>query len=85
MMSGSLRDGACQQPTRMRLFPKSLVLSKSGSEYEVDFVVGRQAKDTAVALSSKLLRVCNELRANINTIENTGTSSDLKMKLILES
>ena len=47
-------------------------LSKSGSEYEVDFVVGRQAKDTAVALSSKLLRVCNELRANINTIENTA-------------
>ena len=46
-------------------------LSKSGSEYEVDFVVGRKAKDTAVALSSKLLRVCNELRANINTIENT--------------
>jgi alanyl-tRNA synthetase len=47
-------------------------LSKSGSEYEVDFVVGRQAKDTAVALSSKLLRVCNELRANINTVENTA-------------
>jgi alanyl-tRNA synthetase len=47
-------------------------LSKSGSEYEVDFVVGRQAKDTAVALSSKLLRVCNELRANINTIESTA-------------
>ncbi len=47
-------------------------LSKSGSEYEVDFVVGRQAKDTAVALSSKLLRVCNELRANINTVEKTA-------------
>jgi alanyl-tRNA synthetase len=47
-------------------------LSKSGSEYEVDFVVGRQAKDTAVAMSSKLLRVCNELRANINTVENTA-------------
>lgn len=46
-------------------------LSKSGSEYEVDFVVGRKAKDTAVALSSKLLRVCNELRANVNTVENT--------------
>ena len=46
-------------------------LSKGGSEYEVDFVVGRQAKDTAVALSSKLLRVCHELRANINTVENT--------------
>jgi alanyl-tRNA synthetase len=47
-------------------------LSKSGSEYEVAFVVGRQAKDTAVALSAKLLRVCNELGANINTIENTA-------------
>jgi alanyl-tRNA synthetase len=47
-------------------------LSKNGSEYEVDFVVGRQAKDTAVALSSKLLRVCNELRANINTVEKTA-------------
>src|ERR671922_657295 len=46
-------------------------LSKSGSEYEVDFEVGPQAKDTAVALSAKLLRVCNELGANINTIENT--------------
>lgn len=47
-------------------------VSKSGNEYEVDFVVGRQAKDTAIALSSKLLRVCNELRANINTVENTA-------------
>ena len=47
-------------------------LSKGGSEYEVDFVVGHQAKDTAVALSSKLLRVCHELRANINTVENTA-------------
>jgi alanyl-tRNA synthetase len=47
-------------------------LSKSGSEYEVDFVVGRQAIDTAVALSAKLLRVCNELGANVNTIENTA-------------
>jgi alanyl-tRNA synthetase len=47
-------------------------LSKSGREYEVDFVVGRQAKDTAVALSAKLLRVCNELGANINSIENTA-------------
>jgi alanyl-tRNA synthetase len=47
-------------------------VSKSGNEYEVDFVVSRQAKDTAIALSSKLLRVCNELRANINTVENTA-------------
>ena len=47
-------------------------VSKSGKEYELDFVVSRQAKDTAIALSSKLLRVCNELRANINTVENTA-------------
>jgi alanyl-tRNA synthetase len=47
-------------------------LSKSGSEYEVDFVVGRQAKETAIALSAKLLRVCGELGANINSVENTA-------------
>jgi alanyl-tRNA synthetase len=47
-------------------------LSKSGSEYEVDFVVGRQAKETAVALSARLLKVCEELGANINTVENTA-------------
>ncbi|MGI0050036.1 MAG: hypothetical protein ACREAW_10885, partial [Nitrososphaera sp.] len=47
-------------------------LSKSGSEYEVDFAVGRQAKETAVALSARLLKVCGELGANINTVENTA-------------
>jgi alanyl-tRNA synthetase len=47
-------------------------LSKSGGEYEVDFVVGQQAKDTAVALSTKMMRVCEELGANLNTVENTA-------------
>lgn len=47
-------------------------LSKSGNEYEVDFAVGRQAKETAVSLSERLLRVCGELGANINTVENTA-------------
>jgi alanyl-tRNA synthetase len=47
-------------------------VSKSGSEYEVDFAVGRQAKETAVALSGRLLRVCGELGANINTVEDTA-------------
>lgn len=47
-------------------------VSKSGSEYEVDFAVGRQAKETAVALSARLLRVCAELGANINTVESTA-------------
>jgi alanyl-tRNA synthetase len=47
-------------------------VSKSGSEYEVDFAVGQQAKETAVLLSAKLLKVCGELGANINTVENTA-------------
>ncbi|MDQ3872931.1 MAG: hypothetical protein M3258_04895 [Thermoproteota archaeon] len=47
-------------------------LSKHGGEYEVDFLVDHQAKEAAIALSAKLLRVCNELRANINTVENTA-------------
>lgn len=47
-------------------------ISKSGAEYEVDFAVGRQAKETATALSAKLIRVCGELGANVNTVENTA-------------
>ena len=56
-------------------------VSKSGKEYEVDFVVSRQAKDTATALSSKLLRVCNELRANVNTVENTAQKLRLENEI----
>ena len=47
-------------------------LSKSGSEYEVDFVVGKRAKEAAVALSAKMMRVCEELGANQNTVEATA-------------
>jgi alanyl-tRNA synthetase len=47
-------------------------VSKSGSEYEVDFAVGKQAKEMAVALAAKLIRVCSEIGANINTVENTA-------------
>jgi alanyl-tRNA synthetase len=46
-------------------------LSRSGSEYEVDFVVGSQARDAAAALSAKMMRVCEELGANPNTVEST--------------
>jgi alanyl-tRNA synthetase len=46
-------------------------LSKSGTEYEVDFVVGQQAKETAISMSAKLLSVCSAIGANVNTIENT--------------
>lgn len=47
-------------------------VSKSASEYEIDFLVGRHAKEIAVMLSAKLLKVCTELGANINTVENTA-------------
>jgi alanyl-tRNA synthetase len=64
-------------------------LSKSGGEYEVDFAVGRRAKDTAISLSAKLMAVCSELGANLNTVENTakkvkreGESSFKRLKVL---
>ncbi|MGI0020966.1 MAG: DHHA1 domain-containing protein, partial [Nitrososphaera sp.] len=47
-------------------------LSKSGGEHEVDFVVGQHAKEAAISLSTKMMRVCEELGANPNTVENTA-------------
>jgi alanyl-tRNA synthetase len=46
-------------------------ISKDGNDYEINFVVGEQAKETAIALSSKLLKICEEIDANLNTVENT--------------
>ncbi|HZE77482.1 MAG TPA: hypothetical protein VE089_02925 [Nitrososphaeraceae archaeon] len=46
-------------------------VSKNGDEYEISFVVEKQAKETAIALSLKLLKLCKETGANINTLENT--------------
>ena len=46
-------------------------ISKIGNEYEVNFVVGKQAKEAAIILSVKLLKVCKEIGANLNTVENT--------------
>jgi len=60
-------------------------VSKSGSEFEVDFEVGRQAKQTALAMSTRLLRVCSELGANINTIENTARKLRLENERIARS
>ena len=47
-------------------------VSRTSKEYEIDFLVGRQAKEIAVELSAKLLNVCAEIGANINTVENTA-------------
>ena len=47
-------------------------VSKSGgNEHEVNFVVGEHAKEAAITLSVKLLKVCKEIGANLNTVENT--------------
>lgn len=47
-------------------------LSKSGTEYEVDFVVGDTARDIAITFSARMMKVCEELGANSNTLENTA-------------
>jgi len=46
-------------------------VSRTRSEYEVDFVTGNYAKQAAVEVSSKLLEVCNVLGANLNTLIST--------------
>jgi alanyl-tRNA synthetase len=46
-------------------------VSKSGNEHEINFVVEKQAKETAIILSLKLLNICSDVAANFNTVENT--------------
>jgi alanyl-tRNA synthetase len=46
-------------------------ISKNVREYEINFVVGKQAKETAIASSLKLWNICNKVGANFNTVENT--------------
>jgi alanyl-tRNA synthetase len=43
----------------------------AGSEYEIIFTIQNQAKEASMKLSWKLLRICQELGANINTLEDT--------------
>jgi alanyl-tRNA synthetase len=40
-------------------------------EYEINFAVQNQAKEASIILSQKLLNICQSLRANMNTVENT--------------
>lgn len=48
-------------------------MSKAGGNagYEINFVVQSQAKEASMILSWKLLRICQDLGANINTVEDT--------------
>ena len=45
--------------------------TESGSGYEIIYTVQNQAKQASMKLSWKLLRICQELGANINTLEDT--------------
>jgi alanyl-tRNA synthetase len=46
-------------------------ISKSSNIFEIDFSVGPQAKEAAIHTSLKLLNICHEIGANINSVENT--------------
>jgi alanyl-tRNA synthetase len=61
-------------------------VSKTGRanpEYEIGFVVQNQAKEEAMRLSEKLLYVCQEIGANINTIEDTVKKLNRERKLTI--
>jgi alanyl-tRNA synthetase len=46
-------------------------VSNSSNITEIDFSVGLQAREVAIHTLQKLLNICNELGANINSVENT--------------
>lgn len=46
-------------------------VSKIKKEYEINFVVGEQARQTAMDLSLRLVKISGELGANINTLGST--------------
>ena len=46
-------------------------VSNSSNITEIDFSVGLQAREFAMHILQKLLNICNEIGANINSVENT--------------
>jgi alanyl-tRNA synthetase len=58
-------------------------ISKTGGDsgYEIKFAVQNQAKDASMKLSWKLLRICQDLGANINTVEDTVKKLNKEEKL----
>jgi alanyl-tRNA synthetase len=46
-------------------------LSKNGSDYEIKFMVGKNAMDEAVNASEKINMICDQIDANYNTVEAT--------------
>ena len=46
-------------------------MSMNGSDYEIRFMVGKNAMDEAVKITEKIHSICNEVGANYNTVEAT--------------
>jgi alanyl-tRNA synthetase len=46
-------------------------LSKNGSDYEIKFMVGKNAMDEAVNAIEKINMICDQIDANYNTVETT--------------
>ena len=46
-------------------------LSKNGSDYEIKFMVGKNAMDEAVNAIEKINMICDQIDANYNTVEAT--------------
>lgn len=56
-------------------------IARNGDEFEVDFLTGRRAKEYCIDLAHRMVSICNEVGANINTLESTIRklkSSELK-------
>lgn len=46
-------------------------MSMSGSDYEIRFMVGKNAMDEAVKITEKINNICTQIGANYNTVETT--------------
>jgi alanyl-tRNA synthetase len=46
-------------------------MSMSGSDYEIRFMVGKNAMDEAVKITEKIDNICTQIGANYNTVEAT--------------
>ena len=60
-------------------------VSKTNKEYEINFVVDKVARETALKLSLRLTKISSELGANVNTIESTIKKLKKKNEVYLKN
>ena len=60
-------------------------VSKTDKVYEINFVVDKQARETALKLSLRLAKISSELGANVNTIESTIKKLKKKNEVYLKN